>query len=323
MVYVDALARVVPVLLLFVLGALLRRRSVIRPETVDDLRSIVLKLALPSALFLTFLRVSLEARYLWIVVSVFGACVVVLVAGRWIGRAIGVTSPLLPALLTGFEAGMLGYAIFGATFGSAELYRFAIVDIGQVMFVFFVLATVLARGSTGEMPSLRATGLSFIRTPVILGIAGGIIGSLVGLGSFLDGSSMGKAALETLSLVASLTTPLIAMVIGYGTRLSWGSLGRPISDGCRPPGDLGSPGDRLRHCGGRWVAPSRPAPAGRRHDDGRPPAPLRHSAVRGAGFSLGRCPRRGDQHAVAGDRGDSRGLLAGGGRFRLRADRPR
>jgi predicted permease len=228
MVYVDALARVVPVLLLFVLGALLRRRSVIRTDTVDDLRSIVLKLALPSALFLTFLRVSLEPRYLWIVVSVFGACVILFGAGRWIGRVIGVTSPLLPALLTGFEAGMLGYAIFGATFGSAELYRFAIVDIGQVAFVFFVLATVLQRGSTGEMPSLRSTGLSFVRTPVILGIAGGILGSIVGLGSFLDGSPMGKAALETLSLVASLTTPLIAIVIGYGTRLSLGSLGRPI-----------------------------------------------------------------------------------------------
>lgn len=228
MVYVDALARVVPVLLLFILGALLRRGSVIRPDTVDDLRSIVLKLALPSALFLTFLRVSLEPRYLWIVVSVFGACVVVLVAGRWIGRAIRVTSPLLPALLTGFEAGMLGYAIFGATFGSAELYRFAIVDIGQVVFVFFVLATALQRGSSGEMPSLRSTCLSFVRTPVILGIVGGIVGSVVGLGSFLDGSSMGKAALDTLSLLASLTTPLIALVIGYGTQLSWGSLGRPI-----------------------------------------------------------------------------------------------
>jgi predicted permease len=228
MVYVDALARVVPVLLLFVLGALLRRRAVIRPETVDDLRSIVLYLALPSALFLTFLRTSLEARYLWIVVSVFGACVVLLVLGRWIGRAIGVPSPLLPALLVGFEAGMLGYAIFGATFGAKELYRFALVDIGQVVFVFFVLATYLTRGSSGESPSLRATAASFVRTPVIIGIAAGMVGSIVGLGSFLDGSSIGKAALETLALVASLTTPLIAIVIGYGTRLSLGSIGRPL-----------------------------------------------------------------------------------------------
>jgi predicted permease len=228
MVYVDALARVVPVLLLFALGAVLRRRAMLRPESVDDLRVLVLNLTLPSALFLTFLRVSLEAKYLVIVLSVFVACLVMLVAGRWIGRLIGIESPLLPALLTGFEAGMLGYAIYGATFGQAALYRFAIVDIGQVTFVFFVLATVIVRGSTGEMPSLGATALSFVRTPVIVAIFSGMIGSAIGLGGFLDGSSLGTALLSTFGLLAAMTTPLIALVIGYGMRLARGSLAWPM-----------------------------------------------------------------------------------------------
>jgi predicted permease len=227
MVYVDALARVVPVLLLFGIGALLRRRSVLRPETVDDMRILVLNLALPSALFLTFLRVSLEARFLVIVVTVFFAGVVMLVAGRAIGRAIGIDSPLLPALLTGFEAGMLGYAIFGATFGADQLYRFAIVDIGQVTFVFFVLATVLVRGSTGRRPPLAATAGSFVRTPVIVAIAAGMLGSAVGLGGMLEGGSLGVAVLDTFGLLAALTTPLIALVIGYGTRFTRGKLAAP------------------------------------------------------------------------------------------------
>lgn len=228
MAYLDALARVVPVLLLFALGAGLRRRQALRPGTVDDLRGLVLNLALPAALFLTFLRVSLEARYLLIVGSVFAACVLALLAGRPVGRLAGIPSPLLPALLTGFEAGMLGYAIYGATFGTAELYRFAIVDIGQVTFVFFVLATVLVRGSTGRMPSLGQTAISFVRTPVIMAIAAGMLGSFAGLGPALDASSLGSAVLETLSLVAALTTPLIAIVIGYGTRLTRASLGLPL-----------------------------------------------------------------------------------------------
>jgi predicted permease len=228
MVYLDALARVVPVLLLFGLGALLRRREALRPETVGDLRMLVLNLALPSALFLTFLRVSLEARYLVIVLSVFGACVAALVAGRSIGRIIGIRSPLLPALMTGFEAGMLGYAIYGATFGAAELYRFAIVDIGQVTFVFFILATFVVRGSTGAMPSLRAAAITFGRTPVILAILGGMAGSAVGLGGVLDRYSLGGAVLDTLALLGGLTTPLIAIVIGYGTRLTRGSLAGPF-----------------------------------------------------------------------------------------------
>ena len=228
MIYVDALSRVVPILLLFALGALLRRRRLLQPATVDDLRLIVLNLALPAALFQTFLRVSLEPKYLVIVVSMFIACTAMLVAGRWIGRAIGVSSPLLPALMTGFEAGMLGYAIYSTTFGASELYHFAIVDIGHVTFIFFVLATFIVRGATGDTPSLKATALSFAKTPVILAIVGGILGSLIGLGGFLDGFSLGQAGLQTVALIAGLTTPLIAIAIGYGTRLSRASLGAPL-----------------------------------------------------------------------------------------------
>ena len=51
--------------------------------------------------------------------------------------------------MTAFEVGMLGYAIYGGVFGQENLYRLAIVDLGQVLFVLFVLATVLTRRATG------------------------------------------------------------------------------------------------------------------------------------------------------------------------------
>jgi len=225
---VDALAKVLPVLLLFGLGAVLRRREFLRPTTIEDLRRLVLYLTLPAALFLTFLRVTLEARYALIVPGVFGACVAMLAAGPLIGRLVGVRSAVLPTLLTGFEAGMIGYAIFGAVFGQAELYRFGIVDLGQVTFVFFVLVTILTRRASGRAPTLRDTAAAFVRTPVILAIAAGMAGSALGLGAALDASPFGDAALRTMGLVAAMTTPIIAIVIGYSTRLRPGSLGAPL-----------------------------------------------------------------------------------------------
>ena len=228
MVFLDALATVFPVLLLFLLGALLARRGILRPTTLEDLRGLVLRFTLPAALFLTFLRVSLEPRFLVIVVSVFAACVLMLALGPLLGRLIGDRSPLVPPLLTGFEAGMLGYAIYGAVYGSESLYRFAIVDIGQVVFVFFVLATVLVRRGADRRPSLVETLRSFVRTPVILAIAGGIAASALGLGPILDGAGAGRALLETLGALAAMTTPLICIVIGGSTRLTRGALGRPL-----------------------------------------------------------------------------------------------
>ncbi len=228
MAYLDALSTVLPVLLLFGLGALLGRRGFLRPATTDDLRRLVLDVALPSALFLTFLRVQLQPELLLIVVSMFAACAAVLAAGPLIGRLVGIRSPLLPPLLTGFEAGMLGYAIFGAVFGAQELYRFAIVDIGQVVFVFFVLATVLGRRSRSAPPTLGDTARAFIRTPVILAIAAGIVGGAAGAGPVLDAAPLGRALLVTLGLLAALTTPLIAIVIGSTIRLSRRGLTMPL-----------------------------------------------------------------------------------------------
>lgn len=224
---VDALARVLPVLLLFGLGAVLRRRAFFAEPTIADLRRFVLAVTLPSALFLTFLRVSLELRYLPIVMLVFAACVLMLLAGPGLARLVGVRSPFAGPLMTGFEAGMLGYAIYGGVFGAENLYRFGIVDLGQVVFVFFVLATVLTRRSTGIVPGARDTVVAFIRTPVILAILAGVAGNLVGLGTLLDSSPPTSALLETLALLGACTTPLIAVVIGYSTRLGRGALSRP------------------------------------------------------------------------------------------------
>lgn len=227
MAIVDALGRVLPALLLFALGAVLRRRGFLAETTVADLRRLVLAVTLPSALFLTFLRVSLELRYLPVVVIVFAACVVLLVVGPWLARGVGVQSAYAGPLLTGFEAGMLGYAIYGGVFGQEALYRFGIVDLGQVLFVFFVLATVLTRRATGVTPAARETVVSFLRTPVILAILAGVAGNLVGLGTLMDSNPLSAALLQTLALLGACTTPLIAIVIGSSTRLRRGALSRP------------------------------------------------------------------------------------------------
>ena len=227
MAIIDAVSRVLPVLLLFGLGALLRRRGFFAESTVADLRRFVLAVTLPSALFLTFLRVSLDVRYLPVVVLVFAACVLMLLAGPGLARLVGVRSPYAGPLMTGFEAGMLGYAIYGGVFGPDALYRFGIVDLGQVLFVFFVLATVLTRRATGVMPGVRDTVVAFVRTPVIVAILAGVVGNLVGLGAILDSSTLTSALLATLALLGACTTPLIAVVIGYSTRLGRGALSRP------------------------------------------------------------------------------------------------
>jgi predicted permease len=227
MVYVEAFSKVLPVILLFLLGFILKRRQFFRPDSLADLKKVVLNLALPSALFLAFLQVNLEVRYLLIVASVFAACVVMLIVSSRARARLHVPSPFFPMLMTGFEAGMLGYAIFGAVYGVDNLYKFGLIDLGQVTFVFFVLVTVLAR-TQQQILSPRAVLLNFVKTPVIIAIGLGIIANAIGLGTQLEASPVLGSLLRTLELIAALTTPLIAIVIGYETQLDRSALGWPL-----------------------------------------------------------------------------------------------
>jgi predicted permease len=227
-VAIDAFSRVLPVLLLVGLGALFRRTDFLSAGAIDGLRKLVLNVTLPAALFLAFLNTDMEAKYAVIIISVFGACLIVLALGPWLRRGAGVKSEAMPNLMAGFEAGMIGYALYAAIFGAANLYRFAVVDLGQVLFVFFVLAPVVMRWASGHAPPLSETVTAFVKTPVIIAIVAGVAGSLLGLADPIASNYISNAGLETLAMLAAVTTPAIAIVIGYSTSFSAGSMSDPV-----------------------------------------------------------------------------------------------
>ena len=227
MVFLTALSKVLPIFLLILLGVGLRRWRFVGPETVQDLRKLVVNVTLPAVLFLAFSQVTLEPQYLVIVAIMFAACLAALLLGRWLDGPLRVDSAYLPGLLTGFEAGMMGYAIYAAVYGAENIYKFGIVDLGQVLFVFFVLVPGLERLTHGARP-LSAVALSFLKTPVILAILGGLLFKATGLTELFTASSLLNSGLETLGLLGAMTTPLVALVIGYGLQLRAGALAKPV-----------------------------------------------------------------------------------------------
>ena len=234
MTFVESLSKVLPIILLFLLGLFLNRRRIIRPETITDLRTLVIKLTLPAALFLAFSSVNLEARHLLIFAAMFGSCVLALLVGRAIQPLVRIESPYFPMLMTGFEAGMMGYAIYGTVYGADNLYKFGIVDLGQVIFVFFVLVgalekqAALERQASAVAKPLRETLLAFLKTPVIIGILLGIAANQIGLMALLDSSPIAGGVLRAVEWVAGLTTPLIALIIGYEMQLQKDQLWQPL-----------------------------------------------------------------------------------------------
>ncbi len=227
MSYLDALSKVLPILLLLLLGVFLNRTRFLKTETVQDLKKLVLNITLPSVLFLAFTRVSLESRHLIVVAIVFTACVLGLVVGRLLRSTLRIPSPYFPMLMTGFEAGMMGYAIYGAVYGSDNIFKFAVIDLGQVTFVFFVLVSLLQRISIGARP-FSETLMGFVKTPVIIAILLGIVANQSGVVGPLNNWPLTASVFKTLDLLAALTTPLVAVIIGFEMRLEWSNLARPL-----------------------------------------------------------------------------------------------
>ena len=201
-----------PVVLLFALGFFLQKVSFFSERGVEAVRTLVSDIALPALLFTAFLSVDLNLTYLFLVAGVFVSCFLMVLSGKFIGRLMGIRSPYFAFLMGGFEMGMLGYALFLSLYGEAHLGKFALVDLGQVTFVFFVLMAMLTKEKTGVQKGSELIR-RFLTSPVIIAILSGIILSFIAphveAGPFI---AMLASFIET---VASLTVPLIAIIIGY------------------------------------------------------------------------------------------------------------
>jgi hypothetical protein len=227
MTYIEAFSTALPVILIVALGNLLARLRFFSQQTADDIKKLVVNLTLPLVLFNAFATMDFEARYLVMVGLVFVACVVVMFASRLLRPALGIPSPYFPYMMAGFEAGMMGYAIFGALYGLQSVGAFAIIDLGQVLFVFLVLVPALQR-SQAERLSLGQTLLSFLKTPVIVAILLGVVFNFSGLYDLMMDWPVTVGVIQATNLMGSLTMPLVALVLGYELRLQTRGLLQPL-----------------------------------------------------------------------------------------------
>ncbi|NLW88168.1 MAG: hypothetical protein GXY43_00355 [Clostridiaceae bacterium] len=227
--WVEVIIRALPIFLLIGLGMILRKTKTISENTIPEIKKLIVHVTLPAMLLLTFAKTRFRAEYGIIFLIMFLFCCLMLFAGIRIGPKISPKNRFYPALFTGFEAGMMGYALFSVFFGGdgENNYAFAVVDIGQVLFVFFVLALFL-RKKSGSDASLLGLLKGFALSPIIICILTGILLGSTGLYDSLEKVPGIGAVEETLILLGAMTQPLICLVIGYDLRFRFSRLLRPL-----------------------------------------------------------------------------------------------
>lgn len=203
-----------PVVVLFTVGYLLKRFRFFQTGSIDDLRKLVLSIALPALLFTVFSNLKLSRDLLICFAIVFTTCSFLIGLGVLIARAFSLRSAYAPFMFTGFETGMLGYAIFIAVFGTDETPALASFDLGQLFFVWIVLVGPLLRLKTRIRKPAEIV-VMFFRSPVVIGILAGLAVNV--LQQFMTVPVMVLGMVNSIARTTSLVTvPLISIIIGYG-----------------------------------------------------------------------------------------------------------
>lgn len=210
--------RVLPILFLIFLGHWIRRTHFLAESTIEDLRKIVVNLALPAVLFVSFLQIELKPAYFVVFALLFLLCLGLFGLGQWLRQQLKVEYSYFPFLITGFEYGMLGISLFGSAYGLEKIGYLAIIDLGHETFIWFVfLAFLLMKRDGLQNPTelVRA----FFKSPVMIAILIGLLLNVVGAKELLFRLPVTGGLMATFQFLGNLTIPVILMIVGYGIKL--------------------------------------------------------------------------------------------------------
>ena len=215
----QVLEMVLPVLIMIVLGSISKKKNWFDKNGLNGIKAVISKITIPVVLFLAFYSVEYSFKSIVLLVVMFTVCCLALGAGFLTKNLVGNGSQLMPFLLSGYEAGMLGYALFTLLVGAEKRFYFATVDLGQVLFVYTVFLAVLT-AKTGGKPTVKSITKNMFTNPAFLGALSGMIFGITGLGKLILASPIENIFTNTLNFIAAPTAAMILIIVGYEISLS-------------------------------------------------------------------------------------------------------
>lgn len=227
----GVLQTVLPVLAMLLIGMLCRSRGLISREGVNALKGVVVNITLPAVLLNAFATTRYTLMDVVIPLMMFLVCLLAWALGRLAGKAFRLNSRFVPFLTTGFEAGMMGYALFNMLYGSARTAEFARIDLGQVLFVFTVYKILLGvEGS--EKTDFGKLMKEMALSPIIIAIVAGVLLGATGLYRALEPSGIAGIFDACTGFVSAPTSAIILLTIGYDLVISdipWAYTGKVVA----------------------------------------------------------------------------------------------
>lgn len=210
------LERLLPILILILIGMAIRKTKLLSEETIGGLKKIIVNITLPAVLFHSFSTMDLEVSYLLLFVLIFLFCCALYLLGELAVKVMPkvFSKRFTGGYFTGFEFGMIGVGLFGALWGTENLPVIMLIGFGHELFIWFFYVPLITLKSEGNF-DLVSTVKDFLRTPTILAIITGVVFNLTGMYEPFGKTLIGSSIYVTVDFLIPLTSPLILIVIGY------------------------------------------------------------------------------------------------------------
>ena len=214
---VSILKVVLPLIVALGIGFFARKRGILSPEAIEGLKTFVMKFALPALLFGLFFTAEYSVSILLFAVTMYALGYAGLGIGFLIGKPFAKRSPMFKYMTTGWEVGMLGYALYTLLFGAENLRNMAMLDFGHVLFIFSgYIAVLYSRIGCTRKESLQALFTNPIPWSMILGA----VLAILGVSRVLAPSGV-TDLIKTLSdFISAPLSCVILIVVGYGIEFS-------------------------------------------------------------------------------------------------------
>ena len=204
---------VLPVLVMFLLGWLCARKRIFDRQGLAGIKNLVGNVLLVVVLFNAFFTAEYSGRIALTFGVVYLSCALGLGAGFLLRRFARPYGRFMPFLVTNFEGGMMGYALFGLLY-PGQTHVFAMADIGQTLAAYTVFLVSLQAVSTGKADPKSLVRSAF-GNPVLIGVLLGIVLGITGVGRWVQSVPAGQIITETISFISAPVSGLILVIVGY------------------------------------------------------------------------------------------------------------
>lgn len=200
--------KIIPVILIFVLGFILKLFGVLKQEHGDVFMRVVFYLSLPALVILSLTKIELTAEFAWLPFISFTIIMIQFLVSYLIGKIMKLDRKTHGVLLIGTMIMNIGFALpfIIASYGDEGLAMLSMFDFSNAVLAFTLVYYLACRyGESGNSSKLLFK--KFLLAPPIWALVGGIILNLTH-------TKIPPVPAHLFQILGDLTIPLIMIALG-------------------------------------------------------------------------------------------------------------